>query len=185
MLRFLSSRVTSSRFPPSRLRLAARSSQLQRRAGRLPEVVEDRGTLRSIGGASRSRSRRGEEKKKAKARCRVLEGKTRVDGSRAKVAHLDHNLRCCSPLICSGHCGVVRGFALVCGHVCPPVRPCCQCARVRVCVRENSAACDLYCSTERRKGGRVTEQTKQRREPELGGGTCCCSHWLLHLHTHI
>ena len=70
----------------------------------------------------------------------------------------------CSPLICSGHWRVVRGFALVCVcvHVCLPVG---VCVCVRVCMSERTAQAVTYTAAETTEGvGGGPEPTKQRQE---------------------
>lgn len=100
----------------------------------------------------------------------------------------------CSPLICSGHWRVVRGFALVCVcvHVCLPFG---VCACVRVCMSERTAQAVTYTAAEttQRGGGAGADQTKTGGG---GEGTWCCSDWLCpsshayahaqtHTHTHV
>ena len=92
----------------------------------------------------------------------------------------------CSPLICSGHWRVVRGFALVCVcvHVCLPVG---VCVCVRVCMSERTAQAVTYTAAETTEGvggGAGADQTKTGGG---GEGTWCCSDWLCpssHAYTH-
>lgn len=160
----------------------------------MPEVVEDRGAVRSIGSASSRRRSRRKREKTAKARCRVPRRKCRrqkcwkerqSDGSRAKGGTFGPQFEMLQPfnlLWALWGCKRICARVWTCLPACPPVLS--VCARPE-CVSGKTVQLVTYTAAPRGGGGVAIEQTKQRQEPELGGGTCCCSDWLLHLLTHI
>ena len=150
----LPSLLPSSLSASVRVSVAASSSA----SGRLPGHLSCRGKRASCQRLKTERRRRRRRRKQQQKQQKQVQRRSPVvvreeeekvqeeeEGDPCKGGTFGIQSEMCSPLICSGHWCVVRGFALVCVcvHVCLSR---CMCVCARVCIKANSAGCDLYCS---------------------------------------